>query len=122
MPRSLPRVVASLFALAALLHPSLASACPVCGQGAPGTEGAILLMSGILSALPLLMAGGIIAWVVIRARAAAARDSSVRPADGGGNPGAAAGAEDRPPVSRDASVTTTMKTARTIAPSPSEVR
>lgn len=65
------RAIASLSALVALLLPSAAWACPVCGQGAPGTESALLVMSGILSALPLLMAGGIVAWVVVRSRSAA---------------------------------------------------
>lgn len=62
--------LAALVALATLLLPTAAQACPVCGQGAPGTESALLVMSGILSALPLLMAGGIVAWIVVRARAA----------------------------------------------------
>lgn len=31
----------------------------------------MLVMTGIMSALPLLLAGGIIGWVVMRARAAA---------------------------------------------------
>lgn len=109
MPRSLPRVVASLFALAALLLPSLASACPVCGQGAPGTESAILVMSGILSALPLLMAGGILVWVLSRVRAAAAADDSARP-DG-------VDAAERPLAAQDTPVLATMKAAST-----SEVR
>src|SRR5690606_24506101 len=68
-------------ALAASSYSSSALACPVCGQGAPGTESAILVMSGILSLLPLLMAGGIIAWLVVRARAAA-RDENARSVDG----------------------------------------
>lgn len=49
---------------------SVASACPVCGQGRPGSESALLVMSGILSALPLLLAAGIVAWIIARARAA----------------------------------------------------
>lgn len=58
-------------AVAALLAPSPASACPVCGQGADGSQGAYLFMSGVLSALPLLIVAGIVAWVVAHARAAA---------------------------------------------------
>ena len=65
------RAVASLIALFAAVTPSLATACPVCGQGREGSEGALLVMSGVMSALPLAMAGGIVAWLVVRARAAA---------------------------------------------------
>lgn len=65
------RAVPSLFALAVVLLPRSAWACPVCGQGRDGTEGALLVMSGVLSALPLLMAGGIVTWIILRMRAAA---------------------------------------------------
>lgn len=65
------RAIASLFALVTVLVPSLASACPVCGQGREGTESALLIMSGVMSALPLVMAGGIVLWIVLRVRAAA---------------------------------------------------
>lgn len=62
----------SLLAFVTLALPRLALACPVCGQGREGSEGALLVMSGVLSALPLLMAGGIVAWIALRARAASA--------------------------------------------------
>lgn len=64
------RFETALLVLASLLFPRLAAACPVCGQGREGTESALLVMSGVLSALPLLMAGGIAVWIVLRARAA----------------------------------------------------
>ena len=63
-------LVAASSAWLVLLLPRLAWACPVCGQGREGSESALLIMSGILSALPLLMIGGIVAWIVSRARAA----------------------------------------------------
>ncbi len=79
------RAVASLIVLLTLALPRLAWACPVCGQGRDGSESAMLVMSGILSALPLLMAGGIVAWIVVRVRAASrehAPPAPEPPADG----------------------------------------
>lgn len=55
--------------MTAAMTATLLLACPVCGQGAPGTESAILVMSGILSVLPLLMVGGIVTWIFLRHRA-----------------------------------------------------
>lgn len=79
--RFMHRVIACLFAVATLSLPTAALACPVCGQSAPGTESAILIMSGILSGLPLLMAGGIVAWIAIRIRAAAQESSNTSTVD-----------------------------------------
>ncbi len=70
------RFAGTLLVLASLLFPRLARACPVCGQGREGTESALLVMSGVLSALPLLMAGGIAVWIVLRARAASRERSA----------------------------------------------
>lgn len=68
--------LAPLAVLVTLALPRLAWACPVCGQGREGSESAMLVMTGIMSALPLLMAGGIVVWVVARARAASKEGSS----------------------------------------------
>lgn len=75
------RAAASLIVLLTLALPRLAWACPVCGQGRDGSESAMLVMSGILSALPLLMVGGIVAWIVLRVRAAS-REPSGSSAEG----------------------------------------
>lgn len=59
------------FATALLfLAPAAAVACPVCGQGREGTAAALLVMTIIMSALPLLMIGGVVAYAVRRARLA----------------------------------------------------
>jgi hypothetical protein len=72
------RLVAAAAAAAALLAPLAARACPVCGQGAGESEGAYLIMSGILSALPLLMAGGIAWWILRRSGASEAQECRAR--------------------------------------------
>lgn len=71
-PRARPRLTAAFAtALAVLLAARSASACPVCGQGADGSEGAYLFMSGVLSALPLLIVAGIAGWIVAHTRSVA---------------------------------------------------
>ncbi len=55
---------------------SAALACPVCGVGPEYGQGAYLFMSGILSALPLLAIGSVVAWVALRVRAAAKADEA----------------------------------------------
>ncbi len=73
------RMCAAVAFAAVLLAPAAAWACPVCGRGAPESEGAYLFMSGVLSALPLLMAAGIGAWVVSRVRARDSADDGDEP-------------------------------------------
>lgn len=68
-------VRAAVALLSVLFAPAAAWACPVCGRGAPESEGAYLFMSGVLSALPLLMMGGIAAWLVSRSRAREAEEA-----------------------------------------------
>lgn len=70
-----------LVALASFFVAVPAWACPVCGRGAPESEGAYLTMSGILSALPLLMVGGILFWVARRLRAHDAAQRREDPAE-----------------------------------------
>lgn len=78
------RAALTLAFLAVTLAPAAARACPVCGGGATDSGGAYLFMSGVLSALPLLMMGGIAAWVITRARA---RDESEERGDRDERPG-----------------------------------
>jgi cbb3-type cytochrome oxidase subunit 3 len=52
------------------LGPALALACPVCGQGREGTGTALLVMSIILTFLPLGMIGGVIFWAYRRVKKA----------------------------------------------------
>ena len=50
---------------------ALLLACAVCGSGEGDlSKGAYVWMSVIISLLPLVMLGGILAWVVLTARAA----------------------------------------------------
>ncbi len=62
----LSRVVA----MAAALASSVALACPVCGVPTEQGEGAYILMTPIMSLLPLAMLGGVVGWVALRVRAA----------------------------------------------------
>ncbi len=57
--------------LVVMLASLAARACPVCGVGPEFGQGTYLIMSGILSALPLVAIGGVVAWVALRMRAAA---------------------------------------------------
>ncbi len=53
-----------------LVWPQLASACAVCAAGRDeGTRQAFLWTTGLLSALPPLIVGGLVWWLVRRARA-----------------------------------------------------
>jgi hypothetical protein len=52
----------------------LSLACAVCGAGNDPSQGSYVVMSIIISLLPLAMLGGIITWVVLRARKADALD------------------------------------------------
>jgi hypothetical protein len=57
--------------LAVVLTAVAANACPVCGVGPEFGQGTYLIMSGIMSALPLVAIGSVVAWVALRVRAAA---------------------------------------------------
>jgi hypothetical protein len=57
-------------ALAVLLAPVAALACPVCGQGREGSGTALLVMSIILTLLPLGMIGGVAGFVYLRVKRA----------------------------------------------------
>lgn len=57
-------------ALAVSFAPALALACPVCGQGREGSGTALLIMTLILTALPLGMIAGVIGWLAVRVRRA----------------------------------------------------
>lgn len=59
-----------LAALLVGLSPSLALACTVCGQGREGSGTALLVMTLILTALPLGMIAGVIGWLAVRVRRA----------------------------------------------------
>ncbi len=67
------RALAPLIALAS----SPALACAVCGAGEDRAQGSYLVMTLIISLLPLGMLGGIIGWVVVRARAAEREERQV---------------------------------------------
>jgi hypothetical protein len=60
-----------LVGLVVVLGSLAAVACPVCGVGPEFGQGTYLVMSGILSALPLVAIGSVVAWVALRMRAAA---------------------------------------------------
>jgi hypothetical protein len=63
------RVGVRAVALLVLLS-SPAFACAVCGGGYDPAKGSYVVMSAIISLLPLAMLGGILAWVIVRSRAA----------------------------------------------------
>jgi hypothetical protein len=60
-PKSIAKLTAAA-AVAALL-PAAANACPACMVGDPKTAGAYLGMTLIMSALPILLAGGLGYWL-----------------------------------------------------------
>jgi len=62
-------------ALASLLLPALALACPVCGLPPEETKWAYQLMSVVMSLLPLAMIGGGIAFLVHRVKKAEAEQA-----------------------------------------------
>ena len=59
-----------LAAVGLFLAPALAFACPVCGQGREGSGTALLVMSIIMTLLPLGMIGGMVAWAYTRVKRA----------------------------------------------------
>lgn len=59
-----------LVALASTLVAKAAWACPVCGLPLEQGQDAYILMTPIMSLLPLLLVGGVVGWVVVRARRA----------------------------------------------------
>ena len=61
----------------------LTLACAVCGGGPDPSRGSYIVMSIIISLLPLAMLGGILAWVIISARAA---EAAPQKTDDGGFP------------------------------------
>jgi hypothetical protein len=64
--------------LVSISRSSAALACTVCGQAAEESKAAYLIMTLIMSALPLTMAGGLIFWIVVRARRSAALEQRDR--------------------------------------------
>ena len=68
--------------------PALALACPVCGlAGTEGNATAYRVMTALMSALPLLMIGGIFVWVRGRVAADESGDTPDRPGRSPGPPG-----------------------------------
>ena len=65
-------------ALMVTLLSSPAFACAVCGAGYDPAKGSYVVMSVIISLLPLAMLGGILAWVIIRSRAAAREEAAAQ--------------------------------------------
>ncbi len=62
----------ALAATALALGPSLAHACAVCGAGEDDpARGAYVVMTLVISALPLGMLGGLVGYLVWKAKAAA---------------------------------------------------
>lgn len=68
-----------LAAVTALLASRGAWACAVCGQAAPENQWAYLVMTGILSVLPLVLMTGVAVWVGLRMHAAARDQAPVAP-------------------------------------------
>ncbi len=52
----------------------------MCGTAAPENQWAYLVMTGIMSLLPLAMMAGVATWIALRIRAAAREESAVAPA------------------------------------------
>ena len=52
-----------LAAAAGSLTPAVAWACPACMVGDPKTAGTYLTMTLIMSALPMLIVGGLVYWL-----------------------------------------------------------
>jgi hypothetical protein len=69
-----------VFAAVAAALPRAAEACAVCMSGREDdTQRAFLLGTLLLSALPLVLIGGLILWLRRRARDIAAREASLSP-------------------------------------------
>ena len=68
--RGTTRALHALLALGVGLAPSLAQACAVCmGGREDDTRLAFLISTGFMSVLPLAVIGGLVWWLVRRARA-----------------------------------------------------
>jgi hypothetical protein len=59
-----------LLALGLALAPGLVLACPVCGQGREGSGTALLVMSIIMTMLPLVLIGSVVLWISLRVKKA----------------------------------------------------
>ncbi len=64
-------------AVASLSTPALA--CAVCGAGEEASQGSYVVMTLIISGLPLAMLGGIVGYIVVKSRAAAREEKQVGP-------------------------------------------
>lgn len=74
-----------LTALAVLLLPGAAQACAVCGPGTEESRVAFIVTTGILTALPLVMIGGVFWWLrgrfaEMERRTKEAREAAIRTA------------------------------------------
>lgn len=69
------RALAPLVAL--MSSPALA--CAVCGAGDEPARGSYVVMTLIISGLPLAMLGGIVGYIVVKSRAAAREEKHVGP-------------------------------------------
>jgi hypothetical protein len=68
------------FALS-LLFSSPALACAVCGAGDEPQRGAYVVMSVVISLLPLAMLGGIVGYVVLKSRAGSEQPEPGKPVE-----------------------------------------
>ncbi len=75
------RVVIPLV-LAVLLAPQVAHACSVCFSGQDQARVAFIVTTGFMTALPLLLIGGLVFWLRSRSREVETREVARREADG----------------------------------------
>jgi len=74
------KTMARFFSVATALFAASAFACPVCGLPSEQGQGAYVVMTGVMSLLPLAMLGGVVTWVVLRVRKADQQEQGDAPA------------------------------------------
>ena len=75
--------------LGLLLLPDLSHACSVCGVGREENRVAFILTTVFMTLLPLAIVGGVIGWLLLRARALAREDQDRSAATGERHAGSA---------------------------------
>lgn len=81
-PRVVPRRLGSGLALVLAASPRVAEACAVCfSGGSEETRTAFILTTIFLTALPLLLIGGLVVWFWVRIRRLEAAEARPAPGD-----------------------------------------
>jgi hypothetical protein len=81
------RLAAVAFALGVLLAPQAAEACSVCFSGQDQARIAFIATTAFMTALPLIVVGGLVFWLRSRFREAERLETARRQADHGLLPG-----------------------------------